>query len=168
MAISIVRAQAKQSNDLIALLNEYYEALNIQKRDTSADTKKYLEASALPESGIGYWLAYENDTAIGCILFRMLGEEEHALAKLSAKESAGEVKRLFIRESHRGRRIADLLVDKLETFAIVSGVDWMYLDSKDDLHAALKLYKRRGYVACDQYNINPQATVFLRKRLARS
>ena len=41
----------------------------------------------------------------------------------------------------------------------------MYLDSKDNFDKALAMYRRRGYVACERFNDNPQATFFFRKKL---
>jgi hypothetical protein len=34
------------------------------------------------------------------------------------------------------------------------------------LKIAVALYKKRGYVPCDRYNDNPQATLFLRKKVS--
>jgi hypothetical protein len=44
--------------------------------------------------------------------------------------------------------------------------EWIYLDSYDDLKAAIALYGKRGYDRCDRYNDNPQATLFMRKQIA--
>ena len=46
-----------------------------------------------------------------------------------------------------------------------SNVLAVYLDTKDDLVGAIKLYDRLGYERCARYNDNPQATIFMRKRL---
>jgi hypothetical protein len=56
-------------------------------------------------------------------------------------------------------------MDALEDFARGLGLRWVYLDSYDDLAAALALYRKRGYVTCERFNDNPQATVFMRKSL---
>ena len=56
-------------------------------------------------------------------------------------------------------------MDVLEQFARESGLEWIYLDSYDDLKPAIALYERRGYSRCDRYNDNPQATLFMRKRI---
>ncbi len=65
----------------------------------------------------------------------------------------------------RGRRIADQLLDAQEEFARSCGVEWIYLDSYDDLKSAIALYERRGYHRCERYNDNPQATLHMRKRI---
>ena len=67
--------------------------------------------------------------------------------------------------SARGQGIAEQLLDAMEVYARGQGLEWIYLDSYDDLKAALALYRKRGYVVCERYNDNPQATVFLRKWL---
>ena len=37
--------------------------------------------------------------------------------------------------------------------------------STDAMQAARRLYERNGYERCERYNRNPQATVFMSKRL---
>jgi ribosomal protein S18 acetylase RimI-like enzyme len=53
----------------------------------------------------------------------------------------------------------------VRAYAGPKGVDWLYLDTNDDLHAAIAFYERNGYVRYSRYNDNPQATIFLRKKL---
>lgn len=166
MPIQIVKAQSDRLDDVQMLLDEYYEALEIQKRDTPEETERFLDSSSASESKIGVWIAYDETTPIGCVVLRLLDGEEQKLAEVSPSDLAGEVKRLFVRNSYRGRRVAQQMIDTLEAFATKSRIHWIYLDSKDDLYAALNLYRHRGYENCPRYNVNPQATVFLRKRLA--
>ena len=52
-----------------------------------------------------------------------------------------------------------------EEHARREGTQWLYLDTKDDLHAAIRFYLSTGYQPCPRYNDNPQATIFLRKQL---
>jgi GNAT superfamily N-acetyltransferase len=86
-----------------------------------------------------------------------------------AGHPCGECKRLYVQPVARGHHIADKLLDAQEDFARNQGLRWIYLDSYDDLKVAIALYRKRGYVSCDRYNDNPQATVFLRKNIgARS
>ena len=53
----------------------------------------------------------------------------------------------------------------MEAFARTQGIEGIYLDSYDDLKAAIALYERRGYERCERYNDNPQAMLFMRKHL---
>ena len=54
----------------------------------------------------------------------------------------------------------------LEGYAAGYGYRWLYLDSKDDLAAAIRFYARHGYEPCERYNDNRQATVFMRKAVS--
>lgn len=137
--------------DALSLLHEYYEAINVVLRDTPEDIQQMITGKSS-----GVWLAYLDGTAVGCV----------ALRKLTAVPLAGECKRLYLQPHARGKGIAGALLDAQERYAVEQGLRWIYLDSKDDLHIAIALYKKRGYVPCERYNDNPQATVFLRKRIA--
>lgn len=134
----------------ISLLQEYYEAVHVVLRDEPESLRKSLDAP-----GAGMWLAYLGEEAVGCV----------ALRRLASVPGAGECKRLYVKPAARGHRIGDRLMDELEAHARSQGMEWIYLDSYDNLRAALALYERRGYERCGRYNENPQATVFMRKRL---
>jgi DNA-binding MarR family transcriptional regulator/GNAT superfamily N-acetyltransferase len=133
-----------------AILNEYYEAVHVVQRDRPGSLKKLLT-----ETGSGMWLAYVGDEVVGCVLLR----------KLLSIPRASECKRLYVKPSARGNHIADRLLDAQEEFARSQGIQWIYLDSYDDLKAAIALYERRGYRRCERYNDNPQATLFMRKKI---
>jgi len=53
----------------------------------------------------------------------------------------------------------------LELFALSRGDEWLYLDTNDSLQAAIVFSQRNGYISCPRYNDNPQARIFMRKRL---
>ncbi len=146
----ISRASLAQLSDAEALLNEYYDAVGVIKRDSLEEVRGFLSDAAG-----GFWIAYVEQVAVGCVVLR----------SLPSMGGAAECKRLYVRSSFRRLGIADALLDALEIHARLAGCSWIYLDSKDDLEAALRLYEKRGYGECDRYNDNPQATVFLRKDL---
>lgn len=148
-AIRIVRLW-EASDVALRLLQEYYEAVSVVQRDTPETIQEILN-----DACSGIWLAYLDGEAVGCVVLR----------KLTSIPFAAECKRLYVQPDARGRHIADKLLDAQEDFARVQGLEWIYLDSYDDLKAALTLYRARGYVECEQYNDNPQATIFLRKRI---
>jgi GNAT superfamily N-acetyltransferase len=120
-------------------------------RDKPRDIQRILE-----EPASGMWMAYIDNKVVGCVILRKLASLPHA----------GECKRLYVRPEARGNRIADRLMDALEDFARTQGIHWIYLDTYDDLKPAIALYERRGYQRCDRYNENPQATLFMRKKIA--
>jgi putative acetyltransferase len=137
-------------DDAIQLIEEYYRAVSVTVRD---DRESLLHYIAGPNSAV--WVAICNGTSAGCILFR----------ELTQPNSAGEIKRLYVRPVFRRRGIAAKLLHTAEEFARARNVSTLYLDTKDDLREALAFYQQHGYVSCERYNDNPQATIFLRKEL---
>jgi GNAT superfamily N-acetyltransferase len=138
------------NEEALAILQEYYDAVRVIQRDTPQSVQQIVD-----EPGSGVWLAYLGDETVGCVVLR----------RLAAIPSASECKRLYVKPAARGNRIADRLLDAQETYARSQGIEWIYLDTFDDLKAAIALYQRRGYESCARYNDNPQATLFMRKRL---
>jgi putative acetyltransferase len=147
--IRVERAQVEYPDDAFALIEEYYEAVSVVARDDRAMLLGYLSD---PRSAI--WVAYCDGVPMGCILY-------HPLPQLHA----GEMKRLYVRKEYRGLGVARQLLHTLEHFAREQQIAWLYLDTKDDLTNAIAFYRRHGYQSCTRYNDNPQATVFMRKRL---
>ena len=148
--VRIERVRAS-SEEVLAILHEYYEAVQVVQRDTPASIRKMLKA---PASGM--WLACLAEELVGCVVLR----------KLDSIPNAAECKRLYVRPAARRNRIADKLLDAMEAFASTQGMEWIYLDTYGDLKAAIALYERRGYERCERYNDNPQATLFMRKCLS--
>ena len=148
-AVRIQRLQ-RPTAEALALLDEYYQAVRVVQRDTSAGIRKLFR-----ERGSGMWLARLNGEAAGCVVLRRLQSIAHA----------GECKRLYVKPAARGHAIGDRLLDAMENHARSEGMGWIYLDSYDDLRTAIALYERRGYERCRPYNNNPQATLFMRKRI---
>lgn len=149
LPVSIERL-TQPSKVALEILEEYYEAVHVVKRDSPNALRSLL---ADPTSAM--WLAKLDREVVGCVVLR----------NLPSIPDAGECKRLYVRPSARGRHIATLLLDALEDHARDLKLDWIYLDTHDGLKAAIALYEQRGYQPCDRYNDNPQATLFMRKRL---
>jgi len=149
--LTIRAVTAADAEHACSLIEEYYEAVHVIARD---DRAKILHYISDPQSCI--LLAYDSATPVGCILYRPLPQ----------LGSAGEVKRLYVRPAFRKRGIAEKLLQALEQFASTQHTQWLYLDTTDDLKAAIAFYEHHGYLRCDRYNDNPQATIFMRKALA--
>jgi DNA-binding MarR family transcriptional regulator/GNAT superfamily N-acetyltransferase len=149
LGIRIVRLTVA-NDEALAILQEYYDAVHVIQRDTPRSVQQIVD-----ELGSGVWLAYLGDETVGCVVLR----------KLRSIPSASECKRLYVKPAARGNRIADRLLDVQEAYARSQGIEWIYLDTFDDLKTAITLYQRRGYEPCARYNDNPQATLFMRKRL---
>ena len=138
------------NDDAHRILREYYEAVHVVQRDSPGSMQKLVDD---PASGI--WLAFLADEVVGCVVLR----------SIETIPLASECKRLYVKPAARGNHIADALLDAQEDYARSLGIQWIYLDSYDDLRTAITLYERRGYQRCDRYNDNPQATLFMRKHI---
>ena len=150
--IRIEQASLDRLEGAYRIVREYYEAVDVVVRDD-----KETFAREYFGEGSGLWLASDGAITVGCI----------ALRPLTQFPQAGEVKRLYVRPEGRGRGIAAQLLAALEEYAQGFGYRMLYLDTKDDLVAAIAFYRRRGYEPCERYNENPQATIFMKKELGR-
>jgi GNAT superfamily N-acetyltransferase len=149
-SITVRCATTQEGDAAFALIEEYYDAIDVLVRDDRAALERYLASS---DSSI--WIASVNGAPAGCVMLRPLPSISHA----------AEVKRLYVRPAFRGLRLAHALMQATEAHARGAGLQWLYLDTKDDLHVAIRFYLSTGYQPCPRYNDNPQATLFLRKQL---
>jgi len=135
------------------IVEEYYEAANVVARDTKDEFQDYYFGE---RSGV--WLASLENNVVGCIALRELFEIQRSC----------EIKRLYVRPAHRGQGIAKELLDAVEQFATKAGYEWLYLDSAPGMDTAIRFYRRNGYEPCERYNDNPQANIYLRKKIRRA
>lgn len=148
--MTVRRATLEDERAAWAIVEEYNRALDIVVRDDDATFHKYLGGPG------ALWLAEDGAEVVGCVVLRPLPE---------VAADACEVKRLYVRPTHRGAGIAEALMEALEGFAREAGYVAVYLDTKDDLAVAIRFYERRGYERIARYNDNPQATIFMRRAL---
>lgn len=150
-ATRIVRATTAQLNDARHLLYEYFDVIGVVLRDDDAAIRAFLD-----DASSAMWIAYVDGAPAACV----------AMRPLPAMAGAAECKRLYVADRYRRRGLSQALMAALEAHAAQAGYTDVYLDTKDDLHAGIKLYDQLGYARCERYNDNPQATIFMRKRLA--
>ena len=60
----------------------------------------------------------------------------------------GEVKRMYTRPSHRGRRIGAMIVERIEALAHAEGLTRLVLETGDRHPAAWTVYERAGFTRC--------------------
>lgn len=79
----------------------------------------------------------------------------------------GEVKRMYTRPSHRGRKIGAGIVGRIETVAREEGIGTLVLETGDRHPAAWTVYERAGFSRCGPVLDYPdsQWSVFYRKSL---
>jgi GNAT superfamily N-acetyltransferase len=88
-------------------------------------------------------LAYYNDKSCGCVAFRKIDD------------NICEMKRLYVKEEFRGKRIGYALVKKIIENASKAGYKFMRLDNHPWMKEAESLYKLFGFVEIEAYRFNP-------------
>jgi GNAT superfamily N-acetyltransferase len=148
VTLRIYRATEAQIEEAYAIVQEYYTVASVVVRESRGEFREQYFGK-----GAGVWLLEDDGGVVGCV----------ALRRLTNVTKAGEIKRMYVRQSYRGRGIADLLLDALEKYATECGYKWLYLDTAADMKAAARFYARKGFQGCESYNKNPQAALFMRK-----
>ena len=80
----------------------------------------------------------------------------------------GEVKRMYTRPSHRGRKIGAEIVARVESVARTEGIERLVLETGDRHPAAWTVYERAGFTRCGPVLDYPdsQWSVFYEKKIA--
>lgn len=85
-------------------------------------------------------VAYDGELPIGCGAFKPYSE------------TAVEIKRIFVRPDHRGRRIGGLVLSELESWAGEIAFTECILETGHRQTAAVQLYRRHGYLVIPNYD----------------
>lgn len=141
-------------DDARALLREYAAALPFSLDFQNFDAElAELPASYAPPGGM-LLVARDGCHPVGCVALRALDTE------------TCEMKRLFIRPSHRGAGLGRTLATRIIDEARRLGYRWMRLDTVPGMEAAQALYEQLGFVESDPYTRNPvPGARFLRLKL---
>lgn len=147
MSEVVVEVADPTSADVQRCLRAYFDELPtvmgievfIPDLDPAAEASLYL-----PPVGVCL-LARIDGVAVGTV----------SLARLSA--DVGEVKRMWLAPSARGRGIGRALLSRLHQEAAALAYRRLRLDTHGDLIVARSLYTSFGYVEIPRYNDNPYA-----------
>ncbi len=134
-----------------------------------AESDAYLEALYPPESNHAESLAallgenstfcaiYANNVPVAC----------GAVKVVDSDPAYGEIKRLFVLESQRGKRLASVLMQHLEEHLLAQGITAVKLEAGPRQPEALRLYEKLGYKErgpFGSYKLDP-LSVFMEKDL---
>ncbi|MEV4626750.1 GNAT family N-acetyltransferase [Micromonospora sp. NPDC049523] len=141
------------------ILRDYYDDI-VSRYHGRPATPAELDAVLLDEPSDDlvpphgfFWLATDGTTPVGCAGLRLL------------PDGLGEVTRVFVAGSARGRGIASRLLTGLEQAARSRGLSRLRLDTRHDLVEARGLYARHGYVEVEPFNDSPYAEHWFAKPL---
>lgn len=133
----IVRQVSHDNQDFVMLCGELDEFLNeaIGGEEKREKYKKFNHTDTMDYVVI----AYNNAEPIGC----------GALRKYSEKEV--EVKRVFVRETYRGKHIGSMIIEALIAQAQRMNFQRIILETGVFLSASVHLYQRYGFEKMENY-----------------
>ncbi|QOZ82738.1 MULTISPECIES: GNAT family N-acetyltransferase [Chromobacterium] len=119
--------------ELIRQLDEYQAALY------PAESNHLMDPSALERPQVRFIVARdEKGAAAGC-------------AALVRHEDYGEIKRMFVAPSQRGKGVAQALLGRLEEEARAAGLPALKLETGVSQPEAIGLYQRAGFSPCPPF-----------------
>lgn len=84
-------------------------------------------------------LFYEEDSPVGCGAFKKYDD------------SSVEIKRMFVHPAFRGKGIAGIILNELESWAAEEGYTFAVLETAKTMEPAVNLYKKSGYSIIPNY-----------------
>jgi ribosomal protein S18 acetylase RimI-like enzyme len=129
------------------LIIEYVKWLNqdLCFQDIDDELNNFPEKYKEPEGA--FIIAKENNNTIGCVGIRKL------------ENKICEMKRLFVKENHKGKGIGKKLVEKIIEQAKIKNYEKMRLDTINTMEAALNIYYRNGFYQIEPYYNNPHDNI---------
>ncbi len=117
----------------------------------------HLTVEQMADDSTTVFIARDDGEAVACGALK-----RHA-------DGIGEVKRMYTRPSHRGRKIGEEIVARIEVLARYEGLKRLVLETGDRHHAAWRVYERSGFTRCEPVLDYPDVTwsVFYDKQLDR-
>jgi len=149
IAIAVETPLQDEVRALVAELNETLHAL------TPPEFCFHLTVEQMAEPATTVFVARDGGAAVACGALK-----RHAGA-------IGEVKRMYTRPSHRGRKIGAAIVERIEALARREGLTRLVLETGDRHPAAWTVYERAGFTRCGPVLDYPDSawSVFYEKSL---
>ena len=153
-------AQATSADKIAAvrgLFEEYAGSLEVElSYQGFAQELAGLPGAYAPPRG-RLLLATDGGIAVGCIALRPFNGP------------TAEIKRLYVRPALQGRGLGRMLVTRVIAEAREAGYTTLVLDTLPDMHGALRLYEKLGFVRRAPYFQTPIAgNIFMELRLGDS
>lgn len=148
-----MRTAGYDSDDAVLLTAEVQREYEL-RYGGDGDTAPIDAAEFVPPHGL-FVLVYDGGTPVGMGGWRKYGAD-------------GELKRMYVRESARGRGVGRLLLTHLERTAVEAGIRRLVLETGIVQPEALGLYRSSGYTDVPPFGYYAEAelSVHLGKTLA--
>jgi putative acetyltransferase len=148
---------ATATGDVRALIGELDQVL---AAEYLPEQRHGLALQALFQPHIRFFVARLSGAAVGC-------------GGIALFDDFAEVKRMYVRETVRGRGVAQALLTRIETEARAAGRAVLQLETGERQAAALKFYARAGFKPCAAFgdyaaptNEAIATSIFMEKRLS--
>lgn len=142
------------SNDAVlrSLIAEYMSTLPFAIDYQSPEKELEDLGAVYGEAGGGAMFVAEIDGELAaCVAVKKI---EHMHPREGV--SCCEMKRLYVREKYRGKNLGKQLAEKIVARANEMGYHYMYLDThRVAQKVAIEMYKKMGFVECEDYHANP-------------
>ncbi|HEY7765698.1 MAG TPA: GNAT family N-acetyltransferase [Aestuariivirgaceae bacterium] len=149
--VAIAQEDPRQSEviDLVRALDRMFEALY------PAESNHLLDIETLAGPHVRFFVLRQKGEALGC-------------GALWIHQDYGEVKRVYVKPSARGRKLGHAILHRLEEEARGLGLAALRLETGIKQPEALGLFKAAGFAACGAFGDYPKDdpnSVFMEKRL---
>lgn len=156
----LISATSPTSADAKEVSLRYYEEIVSRYHGRPASRQETLDAQA----------GYPSDdlaAPLGILLLARQGAAVLGCAGMRVRPgNIGEVTRVFVEPTARGRGVGRRLMEELERRARDLGLDALRLDTRSDLVEARSLYAALGFIEGEAHNTDPYANHWFRKELA--
>ena len=85
------------------------------------------------------------------LLVEVDGEIAGTISLRKIREDAGEIKRLYVKPKFRGKKLGNLMVEKVISISEENGFSKLFLDTSLFMSSAVSLYKKYGFKEIDSY-----------------
>ena len=85
------------------------------------------------------------------LLVKVDGEIAGTISLRKIREDAGEIKRMYVKPKFRGKKLGDLMIEKVISISEENGFSKLFLDTALFMSSAVSLYKKFGFKEIDSY-----------------
>ena len=153
MADIVIIEEPADSDDVRWCFGQYYEELG-RRFGYVVDAALPLGLDELtPPRGL-VLIARDDGAAVGCGAIKL------------HQPGIGEIKRMWVAQSVRGRGLGGRLLEELEAIAVEAGKTVTRLETNRTLTAAVAMYRSHGYREVPAFNDEPFGDHWFEKELA--
>jgi GNAT superfamily N-acetyltransferase len=149
------KALYNRSNSLSSEYLKLMQNFDAELRATYGNHQDEADKQNVFEEAINIVLVYHNDKIAGCG-----GYKPH-------HENTAEIKRVYVLPEYRGKGLGIGLMNEIEQWAKEGGFKHLILETGDQQHEAIALYRKIGYYDIPKYApyLDSPVSVCMRKNL---